>query len=470
MAILALVSASSASSFAESPAAGPTASTTAGAAVVTLSQCVAQALAGGPDARISRANIGLARAQYDDSASVNGFGLSGNLGYDRTPFTTRYSDSGVPFQVIQNSFQGGVTLSAPFSTSVSLGGTHTITELPTAADQSTNFSLTASAAVWDGYPGGQSLATARIAAFTRQGTESTESSSQKTVVYNVKQAYYTLLGQQQQINILERTLAQREAELQKTQSLYDARNVSQIDLKQAQVNRLQAALDLSKARGLLEVDRELLSNLVGWTADTVYEVGDVPDMPLPTLDTATAIQTAIANRDDFRQIQLSLQSSDVSLALKKALTNPTVSVNTGVSYLKDWTNSSNNNPSWRAGVTVKAPVIDPGSLGAQVREVALQQEKLRIQKDQLASTIATNVKSAVFSLRDLLARVDLARQSLDLAQVQYDLAAAQYANGVISHLDVLTASVTLTTAQVNSTAAQSSAQLGVLALQNAMGQ
>ena len=86
------------------------------------------------------------------------------------------------------------------------------------------------------------------------------------------------------------------------------------------------------------------------------------------------------------------------------------------------------------------------------------------------SQIATNVKSAVFSLRDLLARVDLARQSLDLAQVQYDLAAAQYANGVISHLDVLTASVTLTTAQVNSTAAQSSAQLGVLALQNAMGQ
>ena len=324
--------------------------------------------------------------------------------------------------------------------------------------------------MWDGYPGGQSLAAARIAAFTRQGTESGESSNQKTIVYNVKQAFYTLLGQQQQINILEQTLAQREAELQKTQSLYDARNVSQIDLKQAQVNRLQADLDLRKARGLLEVDRELLSNLVGWPAETVYEAGAVPDMAVPSLDMAAAIQAAIANRDDFHQMQLNLQSADVSLALKKALANPTVSVSTGLGYLKDWTNNSNNNPSWHAGVTVKAPVIDAGSLGAQVREAAFQQEKLRIQKDQLASTIATNVKSALFSLQDLLARVDLARQSLELAQVQDDLAAAQYANGVISHLDVLTASVTLTTARVNMAAAQSSAQLGVLALQNAMGQ
>jgi outer membrane protein TolC len=457
--------ASSFSSFAEDQAAG----SAARGQIVTLSQCVAQALDAGPDARISRANLGLAKAQYDTSAAANGFGVSSSLGYDRSPFTTRYSDSGVPVQVVQNAFQGGLTLSAPLSTSVTLGATHTITELAT-PDNSTNFSLTASAAVWDGYPGGQALGAERVAAFTREGTESTESASQKTIVYNVKQACYTLLGQQRQIAILEQTLAQREAELQKTQSLYDARNVSRIDLKQAQVNRLQADLDLSKARGVLEVDRELLSNLVGWPSDAVYEMADMADMPAPSLDAAAAIQAAISNRDDFRQIQLSLQSSDVSLALKKALATPTVSVNTGVSYLKDWTNASNNNPSWHAGVTIKAPVIDAGSLGAQVREASLQQEKLRIQKDQLASTIATNVKSAVVSLKDLLSRVDLARQSLELAQDQYDLAELKFGSGVISNLDVLTASVDLTTARVNMAAAQSSAQLGVLALQSAMGQ
>jgi outer membrane protein len=464
-AIIAIIFASPFTSFAGDLAVGSTAT----GRIVTLSQCVAQAIAGGPDARITRANLGVAQAQYDEAAAANGFGLSGSLGYDRAPFTTRYSDSGLPVEVTQNSFQGGLTLSAPFSSTVSIGATHTITELA-ALDQSTKFSLTASAAVWDGYPGGQALASARIAAFAREGTQSTEDAGQKTVIYNVKQAYYTLLGQQRQIAIFEQTVAQRRAELEKTQSLFDARRVSQIDMKRAQVNRLQADLDLSKARRLLEIDRELLSNLVGWPADTVYEAADVPDLAAPSLDVGEAVRTALAARGDFRQLQLSLQSSEVSVALKKALAQPTVSVDTGISYLQDWTNGSSNTPSWHAGVTIKAPVIDAGSLGAQVREASLQQEKLQVQKDQLGATIATSVKNAVYALQDLLARVELARQSQELAQDQYDLAELQFANGVISHLDVLTASVALTTARVAAAAAQSSAQLGVLALQNAIGE
>jgi outer membrane protein, multidrug efflux system len=464
-AIIILIFASPLSSFAGEPAVEPA----AGGRIVTLAQCVAQALASGPDARISRANLGVAQAQYDDAAAANGFGLSGSIGYDRTPFTTRYSDSGVPVQVTQNSFQGGLTFSAPFSTSVSIGATHTITELA-ALDQSTKFSLSASAAVWDGYPGGQARGAARLAAFTRESAQSTEDAGQKTVVYNVKQAYYTLLGQQGQIAIFEETVAQRLAELQKTQSLFDARRVSQIDLKQAQLNTLQADLDLSRARRLLEIDRELLSNLVGWPTETVYEAADVPDLPEPSLDVGEAVRKALASRADFRQLQFSLQSSEVTLALKMARTKPTVSVNTGISYIQDWTNSSNNTPSWHAGLTIEAPVIDAGSLGAQVREASLQQEKLRVQKGQLSAAIATSVKNAVYVLQDLLSRVELARQSQELAQDQYDLAEVQFEHGVVSHLDLLTASVALTTARVAAAAAHSSAQLGVLALQDAIGE
>jgi hypothetical protein len=57
MVILALGLVSSTASLAESPAAG----SAARGQVVTLSPCVAQAMAGGPDARISRANLGLVR-------------------------------------------------------------------------------------------------------------------------------------------------------------------------------------------------------------------------------------------------------------------------------------------------------------------------------------------------------------------------------------------------------------------------
>ncbi len=120
-------------------------------------------------------------------------------------------------------------------------------------------------------------------------------------------------------------------------------------------------------------------------------------------------------------------------------------------------------------MSVKAPVIDPGSIRGLVEQASFQNEKLRVQQDQLVATIKTSVKSAAYALRDLQARADLAAQSLDLAQSQYDLTKLQFDSGVSSNLDVLTASVALTTAQVNLAAARSAAQLGVLALQNAMG-
>jgi outer membrane protein len=121
-------------------------------------------------------------------------------------------------------------------------------------------------------------------------------------------------------------------------------------------------------------------------------------------------------------------------------------------------------------VNVAAPIYDAGSIDAQVRQAAMQKDSYTLQQQQLASSIATDVKNALYSLRDLIGRVELAQESLGLAQSQYDLASLQYDSGVNSNLDVLTASVALTTARVNEGKARSDAQLGVLALQNTMGE
>ncbi|MGA2976874.1 MAG: TolC family protein [Spirochaetia bacterium] len=435
---------------------------------VTLAQCVEQALSAGPDIRISKATLGIAQTQYTAAAAANNLGLNGSLAANRSPATTGYSPYGTALQgVTLDTFQGSLSLSAPFSTAVSLSASHSITEA-SSPQQITTVSLGANTTVWDGYPGGQALATVQQAALALQGTQSSESSNQKNIIYQVKQAYYTLLGQQRQISILQQTLAQRQEEMKKTQALYDAQSANQIDLKQAQVNQVQAQLDLAKAQDTLEVNREQLSAVAGWPLDKVYAVAETQDLQVPALSVEDAVKTALANREDLRQLQLSLKSGEVSLALKKAQASPAVSLNTGVNVTEDWTASANQF-AIKAGVSVQSPIIDPGSIGAEIQQAALQNDKLRIQQDQLAENIATSVKSAVYTLRDLLARVDLAAQSLDLAQSQYDLTRLQFDSGVSSNLDVLTASVALTTAQVNLAAARSAAQLAVLALQNAMG-
>jgi len=437
--------------------------------VVTLSQMVDQALTSGPGILISRATVAIAQAQYTQAAAANSLGLTGTASatHQGAPYDTRLLALGQS-AFAQDTGQAGLSLSAPLSTSLNVTAGHTLTEEATPA-QTSALSVSASATLWDGYPGGSNLAATRKAALSLQGTQSSEDANRNTIIYQVKQAYYTLLAAQRQFEIYQGTLAQRQQESIKTQALFGAHSASQIDIKQAQVNQKQAELDLRLAQGTLEVDREKLSALAGWPLDRVYQVAEVGDLPLPSLDVAAAVARALAQRSDMRQLMLSQASTDIDLALNKGKATPTVKASSGLTYTHDWSRSTDVF-SWNAGVNVAAPIYDAGSIDAQVRQAAMQKDSYTLQQQQLASSIATDVKNALYSLRDLIGRVELAQESLDLAQSQYDLASLQYDSGVNSNLDVLTASVALTTARVNEGKARSDAQLGVLALQNTMGE
>jgi len=431
---------------------------------ITLQQAVDQALTTGPGILISNAAVATARAQYTVSAAANGIGLSttGSLAHsDRNAITSSISTPP------SDTAQAGLKLTAPLSTSVSLAVNHTLDEATTPY-QTSGVSLSASSTLWDGMAGGSDLAAVQQAALTLKETLAAEGANQKTIVYQVKQAYYTLLAQQRQLAILQQTLTQRQQELSKTQALYDAQSATQIDLKQAQINQKQAELDLALARDNVEVDREQLSALVGWDTEKVYSVAEVDDVSAPVLDAAAAVKTALAQRADLAQLQLKIASGDIAVALAQAKGSVQVTTSAGINLSQNWT-LNNGNLGWNAGLQLAMPILDAGSTDAAVKIARLSSQSLAVQKQQLVATITASVKSTLYSLRDLLARADLAKSSLALAQSQYDLAQLQFDNGVDSNLDVLTASVALTTAQVNAAKARSDAQLGILALQDALG-
>jgi len=445
------------------------ATTPAGGEVVTLAQFVDQALAAGPDILLSNATLGSAQAVYADALSKNGLGLNGSFSASQqSPLVnTRPVPAGTTALTGSASATAGVTLTGPLGLKAGLSATHSLTEDSSLA-QSTKISATGNVDIWDGYAGGSGLATMRKAALAFQGTQLSDDSNRKTIVYNVKQAYYSLLAQQRQIRILQSTLAQRREEMKKTQALLEAQSANQIDLKQAQVNQRQAELDLLKAQDSLEVSRQKLSALVGWPLDKSYSAAEVEDLPVPDMQLADAVKAALEQRSDMKQLQVSQSTSQISLDLARGQATPTVSASAGIDWSHDWTGPSDS-LTVSAGVTVSAPIIDGGSTAAQVKQAELNAQTYRIKQDQLAAQIATDVRSALSTLRDLVARVDLARANLDLAQNEYDLTKTQFDSGVKANLDVLAASVTLTTAQVNLAKARADAQLGVLALQNALG-
>jgi outer membrane protein len=439
------------------------------AEVLTLEQCLQTALSSGPQARRAQADLALSEGQYAEAKARNSLGLTTNAAAGRSDVAvdSRLVKPDTTAKASSNNLQAGLKLAGP-STEVDLSANYDIVETDP-LDHSGSVSLSASQTLWDGYSGGRGYAAVQEAGITLQSERIAAQETRRSLGSQVRQAYFTLLSAQRTEALQEQILSQRRSELARVQALFDSGSANVVDLKQAQVNLKSAEIDLASARDGIISDREKLSLLVGWPADRVYSVAESTDLPVPEIEAAAAEARALEQRAELRQLQLSRKSGEVDLAVKRAQRSPTVSAGGSVGWTHDWTEDTDY-ATWSAQLSVSVPVADAGLAKAQIRQAESQNESLRVQEQQQAASITTEVRDAVTNLRLLVSKAELASQSLDLAQAQYDMAELQFESGLISPVDLLDASVTLGGARVALEQAQTDVQLGILSLKDAMGE
>ncbi|HVO38430.1 MAG TPA: TolC family protein, partial [Spirochaetia bacterium] len=251
------------------PAAGASAEETVPAPreIVTLDQVISAARSGAPGLKLAGITADTARSQLTQVQATNGLALGAKAGYFHqgnlpgTAAAASASGSGLNGENIQ----GGVTLSGPTSvgltapaTSVGLTAQHTIPD-SAASGPASSLNLSASQTVFDGYPGGRAAAAVQQATSTYRAAQVAYDASMKSTLYQVKQAYYALLGDQNTVLIRQAAVGQAEQNLAYYQGLLTAQRATQLDVLQNQVALTQAQLDLRAAQNTVDVDRRNLS-------------------------------------------------------------------------------------------------------------------------------------------------------------------------------------------------------------------
>jgi outer membrane protein TolC len=446
------------------------ASPQAAPATVTLEEVVAAARASAPGLKLAQVALDAARSQLVQVQATNGLSLGAKGDYfhqGSVPGTTTSSGgSSGGTSLNGENLGGGLTLSGP-ATSVGVSASHAIGETAT-REQLSSVSLSASQTVFDGYPGGRSAATVQQAQDAYRIAQAAYDASQKSAVYQARQAYYTLLGDQDTVGLRQATVAQAQGNLAYYQGLFNAGRATSLEVLQVQVTLTQAQLDLKTARNTVAVDRKKLSLAIGWPLDRDYQAADAPAPALPTLDEAAALGTAFQNRSELRTLELNIHSAAIALALQRTQSLPVVSVNGSLNLGQDWT-SSVSTGSFTAGVSVALPIVDGGLRGAQTDQAADQVSSFKVQQDQQKQSITIDVQNALFGVRDASDRLALAGDNVRQAQGQYDLEKAKFAVGLETTLDVITAFSALTSAQVGQAQARSAYMLAILNLNNVMG-
>jgi outer membrane protein len=337
------------------------------------------------------------------------------------------------------------------------------------SDQVSSLNLSGSQTVYDGYPGGRAAAAVQQAEAVYRVSQVAYDAAMKSVVYQVKQAYYTLLGDQDTVLLRQATAGQAAENLALYQGLFTAGRATKLDVLQVQVALTQAQLDVRTAQNTVVTDRKKLSLATGWPLEKQYSVADSPLPDLPALGTEEALKAAFQNRSELLTLQQDIGAAEIALLLQKSQSLPVVSLKASVGVGQDWT-ANTTQGAFTAGVSIALPPIYDGGLqNAQVQQAADQVAAYKVQQAQQGQSITIDVGNALFGVVDARERNALAGLNVQQAQGQYDLEKAKLSAGSGTTLDVLTAFSVLATARVGLAQAKSNYLLAVLNLYNVMG-
>ncbi len=278
----------------------------------------------------------------------------------------------------------------------------------------------------------------------------TLSSVQQNVVYDVRDAYYSLLRAQTLVKVAGDTLAQANEHLREAKGFYDTGVKPRYDVTQAEVGVNNAKVQVIQAYDAVTQARINLNTTMTVDPMTRTIVVDRPELePLDkTLEQYLAL--AIENRPDIKALES--QRKAYGLAVKGALAGFMPVISASGAY--DWNRlvypdqpGVFGTSNYAVGITV--PLFQGFRTVAEVGQAraAALSAKYRVEDSKLG--VENDVASAYLAAQDASARIAALKVSVRKAKENLDIAQGRYEAGVGNIIDVTDAQVQLTQARTD---------------------
>jgi multidrug efflux system outer membrane protein len=364
----------------------------------TLDELVATALANNTDivqavARIEQAD---ANVRVVNAALFPQLNLGGTGG--RTAFSSRVVAPEPPGELLQNNLL--LELSASFEIDF-WGKLRRASEAARAQDLSTRYA--------------KDVVTLSTAALTTQ-------------------TYFALRSLDAQIASTRSTLDSREDTLAIVRRRADAGLASDLDVRQAEGARSDAAFQLDDFLRQRDLAEHLLGTLTG-KLDLTLPPGDITQLPLPASPPPGLPSALLERRPDIRQAEQDLVAANAQIGVAKAMLFPTITLTGAFGGESAALAGLFTLPGriWALGAGISAPIFEGGQLVAQVDvQYALRAQSLANYQKTIqtsfreVSDALTNVRQYAATERDARDSADAARAALHLANVRYEAGYTQF--------------------------------------------
>ena len=324
------------------------------------------------------------------------------------------------------------------------------------------------------FMGGKILAYNKITKYAEQLAASQHATGMEDVVMSTDQAYWQVISL-----VNKKRLAESFVELVRkldsdVNKMLEEGVATQADALSVRVKVNEAEMALVQVEDGLSLSKMVLCQLCGLPLDTEIRLADeeMEDLALPDTFTESNVNTALANREELKSLELASKIYRQKVNVARAGYLPSIGLT--ASYL--FSNPSLFNGfenkfrgTWGIGVVVTIPVFHWGENIYKVRAAKAEANIARYRLDDAREKIELQVTQNSYKVNEAAKKLAMAEKNMEKAEENLRYANFGFREGVIPTSNVLEAQTAWLSAQSGKIDAQIDLKMSEIYLNKSMG-
>jgi outer membrane protein TolC len=410
---------------------------------LTLKDCIRISLASSPDALIAQERIEQARAAV--SRAQAGY-------YPRLSVRETFARSSYAPAVFSNQLaQGELHSGQPFPPPAGVDPFDQFNDPGAHTNWNTQLLLE-----WPVYRGGGNTYGKRAAVAQLESSELTLQAVHNNLAFSVSSAYYEILKSGNSISVAEESVRRLQAHLDMAKARLENDVALRSDVLRVEVRLAEAEEALEIARNNLERAESRLNLAMGKSITEPVSLAGNELSDAFSRQTGESLTELIGqahrDRSDMEALHRNIEALEYSVRAAKADYYP--HVDAFAHYDIDTEDFSDSDDSWTIGIGASLSIFDGFLTRSSVRSAQAQLREAEARKKRMMLQIEMDVKNSYLAKSEAAARVDVLEDSVSEAEEALRIVSARYTEGLAVVTDLLDVEVALTNTRLRLVSAQ----------------
>lgn len=297
--------------------------------------------------------------------------------------------------------------------------------------------------------------------------------NKQEIAYSIINGYFNLYKVIESQKVVEQNLDVIERQIKQSQRFFEQGLITQNEVLRFQLQKSNiqlTALDLENNRKIVNYNLDIL---LGLPETALIQIAELPDINPVNSDLNRYIDTALADREEFKQIDLRTQVAEYTIKATKANIIPSLGVGANMYYINPSGQFIPPSSQFLAPVTLAATLSwNIGSLWTNKNKVAeanIQKEETLISKGILEDQVKSEVNNDYQNYLKAMQRIGILQTSIAQARENDRILESKYKNNIASVTDRIDATTQLFQSEINLELAKADAKLAYYTLLKSTG-